>query len=129
MKIIISALLLAITLGCSTSARQTQNKIYDKEFRTVFQASLSALKDRRFTIKSYDWNSGEIDSYKKSKEGEKNKEVRATVSLEQINQKTKVRINVQQSEESTLIAQSEIELIEREFFVSLDNAINNIPRN
>lgn len=73
MKIIISTLLLAITLGCSSSTRQVQNNLYDKEFGTVFQASLSALKDRKFTIKSYDWNSGEIDGYKKYREGEKKK--------------------------------------------------------
>jgi hypothetical protein len=128
MKLIFSTLLLAICLGCSGSGQKVQNNLYEKDFKTVFQASLSSLKDRKFTIKSYDWNSGEIDGYRKYQEGEKRKEVGATVSLEQVEKQVKVRIRLQQSEGSAPVPKSELESMEREFYLSLDEAVKLVPR-
>jgi hypothetical protein len=118
------ALGLAIfVLGCSSPIQNRTTHSYGGDYRTVFQASLSALKDCKFTIKSYDWNSGEIEGYKTFGVREKQKPINATISIEQVNSAVKVRISLTHEEKLTSVSQFEFISVERQFFQLLDAAM------
>ena len=119
----IATVLLVLILGCTSPKKQQGFNFYEQDFKTVFQVSLSALKDSKFTIKSYDWNSGEIEGYKTLDVHGKRKTISSTVSVEQINSKVKVRLSLAGKVNSEPIPQSEFKSIESQFFQSLDNAI------
>jgi hypothetical protein len=67
--------------ACATPSQQDSVASFELDFKTVYQASLSALKDRNFTIKHRDFNSGEIDAYLRYEERDEKKEIRTTVAL------------------------------------------------
>jgi len=109
-------------LGCSSPNQHKITRIYEEDYKTVFQSSLSALKDCKFTTKSYDWNSGEIDGYKLADIPKKNK-IYANISIEQIQSKIKVRIRLTSEESSALSSRPEFRAIENQFFRFLDDAV------
>jgi hypothetical protein len=127
MKAIFNMFLALAMFGCATNGGQGPDNLYSQDFKTVFQASLSSLKDRDFTIKAYDWNSGEIDAYRQYKDDEKLKVMVATVSLEDMSGKVKVRINLKARDDSAPIPKSEFRSAETGFFVALKRSLPNQP--
>ena len=121
-KKLIFAMLFFLCAACSSPPKKSQLSVYESDFKTSFQAALSALKDRRFVIKSYDWNSGEIDAYLIYENGTQKKEVNATVSVEQSGSKVKIRMVTRKSEKSPSISDSDLSTIEKGFFQTLDEA-------
>ena len=112
-----------LLIGCSNPTKQSQVSVYEADFKTIFQVAISSLKDRRFVIKNYDWNSGEIDSYLIYGSNSQKKEVVANVSLEQSGTKVKVRITAKKSDTSSPISTSDLRSIEKDLFDSIDEAI------
>ena len=123
MKKLFSLLLLSLLTACATPAKNESISSFDADFKTVFNASMSALKDRKFTIKNFDWNSGEIDAYLKYQEKDIQKEIRTTVALEQQGKSVKVRMINKQAENSGNISTSDLNATENAFFDALNNAL------
>jgi hypothetical protein len=123
MKRLLSLLALSLVTACTTPAKNESISSFDADFKTVFNASMSALKDRKFTIKNYDWNSGEIDAYLKYQEKDIQKEIRTTVALEQQGNSVKVRMINKQAENSGNISVSDLNATENAFFDSLNKAL------
>jgi len=123
MKRLLSLLVLSLVTACTTPAKNESISSFDADFKTVFNASMSALKDRKFTIKNYDWNSGEIDAYLKYQEKDIQKEIRTTVALEQQGNSVKVRMINKQAENSGNISVSDLNATENAFFDALNKAL------
>ncbi len=129
MKKILSILILVASLGCTSTSRHESANVYGSDYKTVFQASLSTLKDLNFTIRTFDWNSGEIDAYRQYKEGNNLKIVLATVALEDLGGKVKVRITLKQGVDSAPVSKSEFISNESEFLSLLRRSIREeMPR-
>lgn len=123
MKRLLSLLALTLLTACATSAKNESISSFDADFKTVFNASMSALKDRKFTIKNFDWNSGEIDAYLKYQEKDLQKEIRTTVALEQQGKSVKVRMINKQAENSANISNSDLNASENAFFDALNKQL------
>ena len=123
MKRLLSLLALTLLTACATSAKNESISSFDADFKTVFNASMSALKDRKFTIKNFDWNSGEIDAYLKYQEKDLQKEIRTTVALEQQGKSVKVRMINKQAENSANISNSDLNSTENAFFDALNKQL------
>ena len=123
MKRLLSLLALTLLTACATSAKNESISSFDADFKTVFNASMSALKDRKFTIKNFDWNSGEIDAYLKYQEKDLQKEIRTTVALEQQGKSVKVRMINKQAENSANISNSDLNATENAFFDALNKQL------
>jgi outer membrane biogenesis lipoprotein LolB len=123
MKRLLSLLALTLLTACATSAKNESISSFDADFKTVFNASMSALKDRKFTIKNFDWNSGEIDAYIKYQEKDVQKEIRTTVALEQQGKSVKVRMINKQAENSGNISNSDLNATENAFFDALNKQL------
>lgn len=123
MKKIVSIFVFALLTACATSSKQDSVASYEVDFKTVYQASLSALKDRNFTIKNMDFNSGEIDAYLRYEEDKEQKEIRTTVALEQNAKTVKVRMKNTKGEGSAPISTSALNATENAFFVALNKEL------
>ncbi len=123
MKKILSIFILALLTACATPSKQDSVASFELDFKTVYQASLSALKDRNFTIKNMDFNSGEIDAYLRYEERNEKKEIRTTVALEQNAQVVKVRMKNTKGENSASISASDLNATENAFFVALNKEL------
>jgi len=122
MKKILAILVLFLSTACTTSK---QNAVieYEADFKIAYQAALSSLKDRQFVVKNMDWNSGEIDAYRKYKDGDLQKEITTTVSLEQRGTRVKVRMLNAASGSSAPIRSSELNAEENAFFAKLNQEL------
>ena len=123
MKRLLSLLALTLLTACATPAKNESISSFEADFKTVFNASMSALKDRKFNIKNFDWNSGEIDAYLKYQEKDIQKEISTTVALEQQGKSVKVRMINKQAENSGNISTSDLNATENAFFDSLNKAL------
>lgn len=123
MKKFISLALLSLLTACATPAKNDSITAFEADFKTVFNASMSALKDRKFTIKNFDWNSGEIDAYLKYQDRDIQKEIRTTVALEQHGKTVKVRMTNSKAENSGSISASELNATENAFFDALNKEL------
>jgi hypothetical protein len=81
------------------------------------------IDSNQFTIKNFDWNSGEIDAYLKYQEKDIQKEIRTTVALEQQGKSVKVRMINKQAENSGNISNSDLNATENAFFDSLNKQL------
>jgi outer membrane biogenesis lipoprotein LolB len=123
MKKLFAIFILALLTACATPSRQDSVTSYELDFKTVYQASLSALKDRNFTIKNMDWNAGEIDAYLRYEDNKEQKEIRTTVALEQNGQTVKVRMKNTKGDNSAYISASVLNETENAFFVALNKEL------
>lgn len=123
MKKFLATLSLLALAACSTIPKAAQLNNYEADFKTVFQAALSSLKEQRFTVKNYDWNSGEIDAYLRFEVGSQKKEVLTTIFLEQNGAKTKVLMKNLKSENSAPVTSAEYKDLESGFFESLNRTL------
>ena len=123
MKKLLAALLMLLLTACA-APKPELSSAYEADFKTVFQASLSALKDHKFTIKNMDFNSGEIDAYLRYQDGDRQKEIRTTVALEQSGKSVKVRMHNAKAEDSAFISSGELSATEAKFFNSLNKALS-----
>ncbi len=119
MKNILLLPLFVLLFACTTTSKNESVTEFDSDFKKVFQASMSVLKDKKFTIKNFDWNSGEIDAYLRYQD----KEIRSTVALEQRGKIVKVRMTNSKGENSSNISTSELNATENSFFESLNKEL------
>jgi hypothetical protein len=119
MKNIFLIPLFFLLVACATPSKNESVSEFDSDFKKVFQASMSVLKDKKFTIKNFDWNSGEIDAYLRYQD----KEIRSTVALEQRGKIVKVRMINSKAENSANISASELNATENSFFESLNKEL------
>jgi hypothetical protein len=122
MKKVFAIFVLLFCAACTTSKQNSVTE-YEVDFKTAYQAALSSLKDRQFIVKNMDWNSGEIDAYRKYKDGDLQKEIITTVSLEQRGTRVKVRMLNAASSSSAPIRSSELNAIENAFFAKLNQEL------
>ena len=120
MKKIFFLILFSLLTACATSSKNESSSSFDADFQTVFKSAMSTLKDQKFTIKNFDWNSGEIDAYKKYQDKDIHKELITTVAIEQQGKIIKVRMINKQGENSGKISNSDLNAAENAFFDALN---------